>query len=99
MRQRPLAMAGWREAPAERVRAPHRGAARKSPGRAPFLSRPSGRLAVEGSGGENERTSPCPAVDVVLVRVVIGSLWAGFFCCDSSLNVLSPAAGDFKRIG
>jgi len=33
-------MAGWRQALPQRVRAPQRGAARKSPQRLPFFSRP-----------------------------------------------------------
>ena len=36
-RQRPFFMAGWRHAPPQRMRAPQRGAARKSPERLPFF--------------------------------------------------------------
>src|SRR5215470_14710793 len=76
IRQRPFFMAGWRQEQPARVRAPQRGAARKSPDRAPFLRRPrrsAGRLAVEASGG-NERWSPCPAVDrAVAARVIATS--------------------------
>src|SRR5262245_38818831 len=73
-------MAGWRQGQPARVRAPQRRAARKSPGRAPFLSRPrrsSGKLAAEANG-RNEPRSPCPAVDAVLATMVIGSLWDRF---------------------
>ena len=62
MRQRPFLMAGWRQAPPQRVRAPQRGAARKSPGRLPFFRRPrrpGGR--VPGTGFESEGWSPCSA--------------------------------------
>jgi hypothetical protein len=56
-------MAGWRHSPPQRVRARQRGAARKSPGRLPFFSRPRrSDAAVAGVGaGEVERWSPCPA--------------------------------------
>src|SRR5262249_51444386 len=80
-RQRPFRIAGCRQAPPQRVRAPQRGAARKSPGRAPFRSRPrrsGGRLAE----GENERWSPCPAVKEVAAEAVIGALRGGFSVVD-----------------
>ena len=65
-RQRPLGMAGWRHSPPQRVWAPQRGAARKSPGRLPFFSRPrraGGRLGR--AADEFERWTPCPAEDEV----------------------------------
>jgi hypothetical protein len=46
-------MAGWRQQFPARVRAPQRAVARKSPGAAPFLSRPrrsNGRLVVAEQG-------------------------------------------------
>jgi len=49
IRQRPFFMAGWRQDSPERVWAPQRRAARKSPSVAPFRSRPrrsGGRLVV-----------------------------------------------------
>jgi hypothetical protein len=56
-RQRPLAMAGWRQSPPQRVRARQRAAARKSPERLPFFSRP------RRSGGRLEgRWTSCLAV-------------------------------------
>jgi hypothetical protein len=46
-------MAGWRQQPPARVRAPQRAAAKKSPGAAPFRSRPrrSGARVAEGAQG------------------------------------------------
>jgi hypothetical protein len=48
-RQRPFAMAGWRQAQPARVRAPQRGAARKSPEGLPWRRRP--RLRAEAPSG------------------------------------------------
>jgi len=53
IRQRPFGIAGPRQAPPARVRAPQRGAARKSPGGLPFFSRPrrsGGSEAARGQG-------------------------------------------------
>src|SRR5215470_7862744 len=57
-RQRPLHIAGWRHSPPQRVRAPQRGAARKSPAGLPFFNRPR---REDGSKGKSERSTPCPA--------------------------------------
>src|SRR5262245_21025484 len=60
-RQRPLAMAGWRQAQPARVCAPQRGAARKSPEEVPWRSLPrlradkrfgSSGSSAEGFGGQ-----------------------------------------------
>src|SRR5262249_19410584 len=50
-RQRPLHMAGWRHSLLQRVRAPQRGTARKSPEGLPFFSRPR-----RADGDESERS-------------------------------------------
>src|SRR5882672_2300205 len=53
MRQRPLAIAGWRQGQAARVWAQQRGAARKSPEGLPWRRVP--RLRAEGRSGGRAR--------------------------------------------
>jgi hypothetical protein len=78
-RQRPLAMAGWRQEPWIRVWAQQRGAARKSPGRLPLRSRP--RRSGGREAGNERRTPPacrsrtagrCPAGTAATMAVVMG---------------------------
>ena len=62
IRQRPFGMAGWRQEPPQRVWAPHRGAARKSPERLPFFRLPRRSAGKPDLGGtDSGRSTPCQA--------------------------------------